>query len=83
MTTPLETLPNIGKVLAGRLMAAGIKDAESFLALGDDAAFARLVAAFPAEACTHTRLALAGAVRNVRWHGLDPALRKELTRRLG
>jgi DNA transformation protein len=83
MGTPLETLPNIGKVLAGRLRAAGIADAESFLGAGDEDAFARLVLAFPEEACSHTRLALAGAARNIRWHGLDPTLRKELTRGIG
>jgi len=76
----LESLPNIGKVLAGRLRAAGIATDTALLALGDAAAFDRLRATLPADACTHTRLALAGAVRGVRWHSLDAALRDELTR---
>jgi DNA transformation protein len=74
----LETLPNIGDVLAGRLREAGIKTAEALLKLGDAAAFARIRAGLPDDACTHTRLALAGAVRGVRWHGLDKALREKL-----
>ena len=75
----LETLPNIGAVLAGRLRAAGIRDDLALLKLGNAAAFARLRADLPEDACTHTRLALAGAVRGVRWHSLDVALRKTLT----
>ena len=78
--TALEDLPNIGAVLAGRLRAAGIGTAEALLKLGDAGAFARIRAGLPDDACTHTRLALAGAVRGVRWHDLDKALREELKR---
>lgn len=78
----LEDLPNIGPVLADRLRRAGIMTPAQFAALGDTAAFARLVATYPEEACTHTRLALAGAARGVRWHSLAPELRRELTKGL-
>lgn len=74
----LEDLPNIGVVLAGRLRAAGITDDAALVKLGDAAAFARIRADLPEDACTHTRLALAGAVRGVRWHSLDRALREKL-----
>ncbi len=74
----LEDMPNIGKVLADRLRAAGIKDEAALLKLGDAAAFLRIRAELPDDACTHTRLALAGAVRGVRWHALDEELRKRL-----
>ena len=80
--TRLEATPNIGKVLAGRLRAAGITTREQLEKLGDEAAFGRLRAELPDDACTHTRLALAGAVRNIRWHDLDEKLRAELTRDL-
>ena len=80
--TDLEATPNIGKVLAGRLRAAGITTREQLEKLGDEAAFGRLRATLPDDACTHTRLALAGAVRNIRWHDLDERLRAELTRDL-
>lgn len=80
--TDLETTPNIGKVLATRLRQAGITTREQLEQLGDDVAFNKLRATLPDDACKHTRLALAGAVRGVRWHSLDEKLRAELTRDL-
>jgi DNA transformation protein len=74
----LEDMPNIGKVLADRLRAAGITDEAELMKLGDGAAFLRIRAELPEDACTHTRLALAGAVRGVRWHALDESLRARL-----
>jgi len=41
----LQDLPNIGDVLAGRLKAAGIANAEALLKLGDTKAFAKIRAA--------------------------------------
>ena len=73
-------MPNIGDVLAGRLRKVGITTDAQLKKHGDAAAFQRLRADLPEDACTHTRLALAGAVRGVRWHSLDKALREELTR---
>jgi DNA transformation protein and related proteins len=77
--TELEELPNIGKVLADRLRASGVGSAEQLLQLGDAAAFRKIRAGLPDDACTHTRLALAGAIRGVRWHSLGQALRAQLT----
>jgi len=84
MTVPerLEDLPNIGPVLAQRLRKAGIMTPEQFRAAGDAGAFAQLVATYPADACTHTRLALAGAARGIRWHSLPADLRAELSKGL-
>lgn len=78
----VEDTVNIGKELGKRLRAVGIETQEELLKLGDDKAFKKLVAKFEDDACTHTRLALAGAVRGVRWHGLDKDLRAELTKGL-
>ncbi len=75
----LEDLPNIGKVLAERLRVAGVDSPEQLMRLGDAAAFRKIRAGLPEDACTHTRLALAGAVRGVRWHSLDKDLRTQLT----
>lgn len=75
----IETTPNIGKVLGGRLRQVGIETREALELLGDVEAFGRLIRSYPEDACTHTRLALAGAVRGVRWHDLDDTLRKEIT----
>ena len=75
----VRDLPNIGDVLAGRLRKIGITTEVELKTIGDAAAFRRLRADLPEDACTHTRLALAGAVRGVRWHSLDKALRAKLT----
>lgn len=80
MSTPLEDTINIGDVLAERLRAAGIRTQEELLKVGDTAAFKKLRATLPDEACVSTRLALAGAVRGVRWFGLDKALREKLAK---
>ena len=72
-------MPNIGGVLAGRLREIGITTDAELRKIGDAAAFVRLRATLPEDACTHTRLALAGAVRGVRWHALDKTLRLKLT----
>lgn len=74
----VEALPNIGKVLASRLRKAGIETDAALKKMGDAKAFLRLRATLPEDACVHTRLALAGAVRGVRWHDLDESLRKTL-----
>lgn len=76
----VEHLPNIGKVLAGRLKAAGIETAEQLQEVGDAAAFQRIRAVLPDDACVSTRYALAGAVRGIRWHRLSVTQRKKLAR---
>lgn len=82
MTRPVEDLPNIGKVLGQRLRTAGIETAEAFERLGDDKAFRKLCAKFPEDACVHTRLALAGAARHIRWHDLPQSVQAEVTQGL-
>jgi hypothetical protein len=82
MSSPVEDTVNIGKELGKRLRAVGIETSEKLLELGDEAAFKKLTRKFAEDACTHTRLALAGAVRSVRWHGLDEELRAKLTKGL-
>ena len=74
----LEDLPNIGKVLAGRLREAGVETAKELQRLGDAAAFRRIRTVLPDDACISTRYAPAGAVRGVRWYDLDEPLRKKL-----
>lgn len=74
----VEDMPNIGKELGQRLRRVGIATDAALMKVGDAAAFRKIRADLPDDACTHTRLALAGAVRGVRWHALDKALRAEL-----
>jgi DNA transformation protein len=65
----VEEAVNIGEELGKRLRAVGIGTREELVRLGDEQAFQKLTAMFAEDACTHTRLALAGAVRGVRWPG--------------
>lgn len=78
----IETMPNIGKVLGKRLRTVGIDTREKLEAMGDAKAFLKLCAEFPEDACVHTRLALAGAVRGVRWMTLPKAVQAEVARGL-
>ncbi len=78
----IEATPNIGKVLGKRLRTVGIDTREKLEKLGDADAFLRLCAEFPEDACVHTRLALAGAVRGIRWHDLPQAVQAQVTQGL-
>ncbi|MBL8599472.1 MAG: TfoX/Sxy family DNA transformation protein [Devosia sp.] len=78
----IEDSPNIGKVLGQRLRTVGIDTREKLEAMGDADAFRRLCARFPEDACIHTRLALAGAVRGIRWHDLPRDVQADVTRGL-
>ena len=83
MAVEIEKAPNIGKVLGRRLRSVGIATQAELLTLGHAAAFRRLTRSFPEEACRHTRLALARAMRGVRWPTLPAALRKQLIAEAG
>lgn len=76
--TELEDLVNIGGALAVRLRDVGISDGEALSELGAFEATRRLEAA-GAQDCTHTYLALEGAVRGVRWMSLPEETRRELS----
>lgn len=76
--TELETLPNVGPVLAGCLRRADIESAEELRVLGAERAFSRLRAVLPEDACLSKLYALAGAIEGVRWHDLPPARRTQL-----
>jgi DNA transformation protein len=76
MIEPVEEAPNIGAVLGQRLRAVGIATRQELESLGDETAFFRLIAKFPEDACGHTRLALAGAVRGMPYSKLDPEFKK-------
>lgn len=82
MAHPVEDLPNIGKALGKRLRKVGIETAEDFERGGDAEAFLKLCAEFPEDACVHTRLALAGAARKIRWPDLPQDVQAEVTRGL-
>jgi len=78
----LQQMPNIGSVLAGRLRRAGVTDSEELRRLGADGAFDRIRADLPEDACTHTLLALEGAIRGTRWTAIPTAEREVLVSRV-
>ncbi|HXF71432.1 MAG TPA: TfoX/Sxy family DNA transformation protein [Actinomycetota bacterium] len=82
MSTPIEAAINVGPRLARELRAAGISTLEELRALGAVEAARRLRAASPHRDCIHAGLALAGAIRGVRWTLLDPDTRARLRARL-
>jgi DNA transformation protein and related proteins len=73
----LTDLPNISKVLSGVLADAGIDTPEQLRNLGSREAFLKIKLRDPT-ACLCKLCALEGAIRGIRWHDLDPAVKEEL-----
>ena len=77
METQLSGMPNIGKVLAEKLVQVGIDTPEKLKATGSENAFIRLKT-LDSGACLSMLCALEGAIRDIRWHDLDKARKSEL-----
>lgn len=73
----LTSLPNIGKVVAGRLKKVGIETADDLRAIGSENAFIRLKAVDEG-ACINELLGLEGAIQGIRWHDLNEGRKAEL-----
>ena len=73
----LAKLPNIGPNTAQKLTEVGVTSEEELRALGSRAAWLRIQSIDPS-ACLSRLCGLEGAIRGVRWHDLDPAVRAEL-----
>ena len=73
----LTRLPNISKVIEGKLMEVGISTAQELCELGSKEAFLRLRMKDPT-ACLSMLCALEGAVQGVRWHHLPDEVKAEL-----
>lgn len=78
----LQQMPNIGAVLADRLRRGGVPDAAELRRLGAGGAFEKIRADLPEDACTHTLLALEGAIRGTRWTAIPQAEREILVGRV-
>ena len=74
--TPIEEAINIGKVLSERLHKIGVTSLTELKQMGDGQAFMRLMQLYP-DSCYHERLALAGAVRDIRWHFLSQEIKDD------
>ena len=73
----LESLPNIGKILAEKLEQAGIHTPEELRQTGAESAFIKLKT-IDETACTNMLYALEGAIQDIRWHNLSGNRKLEL-----
>lgn len=73
----LQSLPNVGKELERQLGEAGIETVDQLRQVGSREAWLRILA-MDSSACLMRLSALEGAIRGVRWHNLDAAVKHEL-----
>jgi len=73
----LTTLPNIGKVVADKLIEVGIDSPQALRSAGAINAFMR-IRAIDSTACIHMLMGLQGAIDGIRWHSLPPEKKQEL-----
>ncbi|EAR01975.1 TfoX/Sxy family protein [Maribacter sp. HTCC2170] len=74
----LTDLPNIGKTLAAKLIAVGIKTEHELKVVGSKNAIIKIATLANSGVCMNMLFALEGAVQGVRWHGLDNETKQEL-----
>ena len=74
----LDGLRNLGPVSVRRLAAIGIETAAELEAIGAVSAYRQVKAAFPGETSLNLLYALEGAIIDVPWHDLPPALVERL-----
>lgn len=75
--TELTEMPNIGKVVAEKLIEVGITTPEELCVIGSEQAFIRLQT-IDETACLSMLQALEGAVQGIRWHNLPKERKEEL-----
>ncbi|WP_303868459.1 TfoX/Sxy family protein [Acetobacterium wieringae] len=73
----LTKLPNIGKEIKKQLQAVGINTPEDLAAVGSHEAWLK-IRAINSSACYNRLCALEGAIRGVRWHDLNEAVKNDL-----
>ena len=73
----LCNLPNIGKVLEGKLIDVEVKTPEELRLIGSKEAFIR-IKIVDNTACYNMLCALEGAVQGVRWHCLPEIDKRDL-----
>ena len=73
----LSNLPNIGKVLEGKLIDIEVKTPEELQLIGSREAFIR-IKIVDNTACYNMLCALEGAVQGIRWHYLPETVKTDL-----
>jgi len=74
----LSALPNIGKVLAGKLKQVGINNEHELKLMGSEKAILKIATLEQSGACINMLYALEGAIQGIRWHGIDKDRKQEL-----
>jgi len=72
----LESMKNIGKVLADDLRAINILTPDDLVKIGSIEALIKL--GYEGPTCSNKLYALEGAIQNIRWHDLDKGHREHL-----
>lgn len=75
--TTLAQMPNIGKVVADKLIQVGITTPEELREIGSEQAFTR-IQTIDETACLSILQGLEGAVQGIRWHNLPKERKEEL-----
>ena len=70
-------MPNIGKVVADKLIQVGITTPEELREIGSEQAFTR-IQTIDETACLSILQGLEGAVQGIRWHNLPKERKEEL-----
>lgn len=70
-------MPNIGKVVAEKLIQVGINSPEELISIGTEQAFIRILS-IDDTACMSKLQAIEGAIQGIRWHYLPEERKTEL-----
>lgn len=73
----LTDMPNIGKVVAEQLYAAGIENDEDLIKTGSKKAWLLIQQSDPS-ACYNRLCGLEGAIQGIRWHHLSDETKADL-----
>jgi len=73
----LSKLPNISKVVEGKLNEVGINTQEQFMNIGSRQAFLN-IKKNDSGACVNMLCALEGAIQGIRWHSLPDEVKLQL-----
>lgn len=76
----LTDLPNIGDVLAEKLIAVGVVGYEELVSLGSVEAMLKIRDGLDPGACYNMLYAIEGAIRGIRWHNIPKGERDQLKR---
>lgn len=78
MNSELSKLPNIGPKISAELEKAGINCPQALCQLGSVEALLKINGTQFDESCLNKLYALEGAIRGIRWHGLDLETKKTI-----